>query len=266
MTNIKFNMTPQKHGLGWVPDLPDHRDYIFVPKLALKITKFPDRVDLRAKLPPVYDQGQLGSCTANALGAAFDFDRHKQGHNFMTPSRLFIYWNERDMENSVESDAGARIRDGVKVLQKLGTPPEKEWPYIISKFRDKPSPKCYEDALRNQALTYSRILTPAGNQTNDMLACLAGGYPFVSGIAVYESFESPVSNQTGVIHLPTKKESLLGGHAILIVGYDQIKGQFIFRNYWGNGWGDKGYGYMPFDYLTNRGLASDMWVIRTVEV
>jgi C1A family cysteine protease len=261
-----YNMTPKKHGLGWIPDLPDHRDYIFKPALALKAVKLPQSVDYRASCPPVYDQGKLGSCTANALGAAFDFDRRKQGRDFMTPSRLFIYWNERDMEGTVESDSGAYIRDGIKVLRKYGTPKEKTWPYLISKFTQKPPKPSYVEAEKNQSLTYQRILAPAINPVNDMLACLASGYPFVAGIAVYESFESAKANSTGAIPMPSKTESLLGGHAILVVGYDQKKQQFIFRNSWGAGWGNKGYGYIPFDYLANSGLASDMWVIKTVEV
>jgi C1A family cysteine protease len=263
---MKYNMTPKKHGLGWIPDLPDHRDIIFKAAVAVKPPKIPPKVDYRSGCPPVYDQGQLGSCTANALGAAFDFDRKKQGQDFMTPSRLFIYWNERDMEGTVDSDSGAYIRDGIKVLRKLGTPHEKTWPYLISKFTNKPPKPSYVEAEKNQSLAYQRILTPATNPVNDMLSCLASGYPFVSGIAVYESFESAKANSTGVIPMPSKTESLLGGHAILIVGYDQKKQQFIFRNSWGTSWGDKGYGYIPFAYLTNSGLASDMWVIKTVEV
>jgi C1A family cysteine protease len=261
-----YNMTPKKHGLGWIPDIPDHRDFIFKPAVALKAAKFPQAIDYRAACPAVYDQGKLGSCTANALGAAFDFDRKKQGHNFMTPSRLFIYWNERDMEGTVNSDSGAYIRDGIKVLRKFGTPQEKTWPYFISKFAQKPPKPSFVEAEKNQSLTYQRILISTFNPVNDMLACIASGYPFVTGIAVYESFESAKANSTGVIPMPTKKESLLGGHAILIVGYDQKKQQFIFRNSWGTTWGDKGYGYIPFDYLTNSGLASDMWVIKSVEV
>jgi C1A family cysteine protease len=184
----------------------------------------------------------------------------------MTPSRLFIYWNERDMEGTTASDSGAYIRDGIKVLRKFGTPREQTWPYLITKFTDKPPKPAFVEAEKNQSLTYERILTPATNPVSDMLSCLAAGYPFVTGIAVYESFESAKANSTGVIPMPSKAESLLGGHAIVIVGYDQKKQQFIFRNSWGTSWGDIGYGYIPFNYLTNKGLSSDMWVIKTVEV
>ncbi len=170
------------------------------------------------------------------------------------------------MEGTIKSDSGAYLRDGIKVLKNIGAPPEKDWPYQINKFAAKPSKKCFDDALKSQALTYQRILRPKTNPTGDMLACLAAGYPFVSGITVYGSFESDEAAATGSIPMPSKTESLLGGHAIVIVGYNQTKNQFIFRNSWGTSWGDKGYGYMPFDYLTTSGLARDMWVINTVEV
>jgi C1A family cysteine protease len=265
---MAHNITPQHHGLGWLPDVPDQRDRIFDGQTALAqvAAPLPPQTDLRAKCPPVYDQGHLGSCTANALAAAFDFDRHQEGKAFMTPSRLFIYWNERDVEGTVSSDAGARLRDGVKVLVKIGSAPEADWPYDITKFTDKPAKKCFDEAEKNQALTYQRIVTHHLNPFGDMLACLASGYPFITGISVYESFESPAANTTGVIPLPKPNERLLGGHAVLIVGYDQAKQQFIGRNSWGTGWGDKGYFYLPFAYLGNRGLAWDMWVIKTVEV
>jgi C1A family cysteine protease len=262
-----LQMTPQGHGLGWIPDLPDQRDFLFdAQAVRAKVTApIPEKIDLRDQCPPIYNQGQLGSCTANALAAAFDFDRHKEGDPFLGPSRLFIYWNEREVEGTTSSDAGARIRDGVKVLRSVGTPPETDWPYIIERFTEKPDARSFADALKNQALTYQRIVTPHDDPTHDMLACLAWGYPFVSGISVYESFESPASVSTGVIPMPNPSEKLLGGHAILVVGYDQTAQHFICRNSWGEAWGDKGYFYLPFAYLTSHGLASDMWVIKTVE-
>ena len=262
-------VTPAGHGLGWVPDVPDQRDLIFnaaaAPKGLQVAAPLPKQTDLRAKCPPVYDQGKLGSCTANALAAAFDFDRKREGDDFMTPSRLFIYWNERDVEGTVGTDAGAEIRDGVKVLRKIGTPPEKDWPYDIAKFTDKPTPECFAIAQKNESLKYERITRPLGDATHDMRTCLSWGLPFVTGIGVYESFESPESNKTGIIPMPQPGERLLGGHAVLVVGYDEDKEWFIVRNSWGEGWGDHGYFYLPFAYLESERLASDMWVIQTVE-
>lgn len=184
----------------------------------------------------------------------------------MTPSRLFIYWNERELEGTVAQDSGARLRDGVKVLAQQGTPPEQLWPYDVAEFAVKPPAAAFTQAGKNQALVYQRITMPATNQVQDMLACLAAGYPFVTGISVYESFESQAAAKTGKIPLPALHEALLGGHAILIVGYDVTTKLFTFQNSWGTSWGDKGFGYLPFAYLTNPGLASDMWTLRTVEV
>jgi C1A family cysteine protease len=263
---MKYYMSPKKHGLGWIPDKPDKRDLIFRPEKVVTPLKVPPKTDLRNQCPPVYNQGQLGSCTANALAGAFDFDRNKEGKKFMTPSRLFIYWNERDLEGTVDSDAGASIRDGVKVLVKLGTPPETDWPYNIDKFTLKPPAKAFTDAEKNQALTYQRIMRPSNDPTHDMLVCLASGYPFISGFTIYESFESDQAAKTGIIPMPGPKERTLGGHAIVVVGYNLSKKWFICRNSWGGDWGDHGYFYMPFEYLSDPLLSSDQWLIRTVEV
>src|SRR5262245_42542108 len=137
---------------GWIPDLPDHRDHLYAAPV-VHLAKLPAKVDLRGKCPTVYDQGQLGSCTANAIGAAIQFDRMKQKRkpNFI-PSRLFIYYNERVIEGTVRSDSGAQIRDGIKTVAHDGDCPEKEWPYDIAKFAVKPSAKCYKDALKYKAV------------------------------------------------------------------------------------------------------------------
>jgi C1A family cysteine protease len=226
----------------------------------------PQAIDLREQFPAVYDQGPLGSCTAQALAAAFDFNRQLQGAAFMSPSRLFIYWNERDIEGTVDSDAGAMLRDGIKVLVRLGTPRELIWPYIIEKFTIKPPAHAYEEAEKSQALVYQRIMRPADDSLNDMLMCLNDGYPFVTGFSVYESFEDGSVAHTGIAQMPGESERLLGGHAVVVVGYDIDKEWFICRNSWGEQWGDKGHFYMPFAYLTSPDLASDQWTIRSVEI
>src|SRR6187431_2729963 len=123
---MKYFMTPQQHGLGWLPDVPDQRDYTYRPRI-MAPEKVPQVIDLRDQFPAIYNQGRLGSCTAQALAAAFDFNRQLQGVSFMNPSRLFIYWNERELEGTVDSDAGAMLRDGIKVLVKHGTPRESTW-------------------------------------------------------------------------------------------------------------------------------------------
>ncbi len=250
----------QNRFFGWVPDTPDQRDHIYAaPVVALKA--FPPKVDLRSKCPPVYDQGQLGSCTANAIGAAVQFDRRKQKLKpDFVPSRLFIYYNERVMEGTVASDSGAMIRDGVKSVAKQGDCPEKQWPYDIAKFATKPTPQCYKDALKYKAVQYQRVV----RNLTQMQGCLASGFPFVFGFTVYESFESDDVAKTGAAPMPRLKEKVLGGHAVLAVGYDDAAQRFIVRNSWGRDWGMQGYFTLPYAYLTNSGLSDDFWTIRLI--
>src|SRR5215469_6767170 len=118
---------------GWIPDLPDHRDLLYAAPVAA-LQALPGKVDLTSKCAPVYDQGQLGSCTANAIGGAIQFEQMKQSIPNFTPARLFIYYNERAIEGTVASDSGAQIRDGVKSVAQQGACPETMWPYVISKF------------------------------------------------------------------------------------------------------------------------------------
>ena len=248
------------HHMGWKPDLPDHRDYLYTAPEHIA-QALPPKVDLSSQCPPVFDQGQLGSCTSQAIAAAYEFDQKKQGLPDFTPSRLFIYWNERAIEHTTGYDSGAQIRDGIKAVASLGVCPEPEWPYVISKFAIKPPAKCYTDALKDRAVKYARVK----RDLQQMKACLASGWVFVFGFTVYESFESNEVAQTGVVPMPGPDESVLGGHAVLCVGYNDETQRFIVRNSWGPDWGISGYFSMPYEYLTNRGLASDFWTIRLVQ-
>jgi C1A family cysteine protease len=242
---------------GWIPDLPDHRDHIFLAPVPV-LAALPPSVDLRPGCPAtVYDQGQLGSCTANAIAAAFEFDLGKQQLADFMPSRLFIYYNERRMEGTVDTDSGAMIRDGIKSLAKQGVCTEDAWPYNIPKFADQPPPECYTQATANRAVSYQRV----PQVLNQLRGCLAHGYPFVFGFTVYESFESDEVARTGVVNLPAAGETALGGHAVLAVGYDDASARFLVRNSWGAGWGQAGYFTIPYAYLTDRGLASDFWAV-----
>jgi C1A family cysteine protease len=256
------NVTPAGRGLGWKPDLPDIRDEIAAPPEVVKITHLPPKVDLRETgfMPPVYDQSQLGSCTANGIAAALDFDRKKQGLDFLTPSRLFIYYNERALEGTINDDAGAMIRDGIKVVNKQGACPESEWPYDIAKFKDRPTEQCYTDGLLDTALKYQRVL----RSLVAFKAQLADGFPFVFGFSVYDSFESDEVAKTGMVPMPDPSEQMLGGHCVKAVGYDDSIDKFICRNSWGPDWGDGGYFYMPYLYLVTRSLSSDFWTISAV--
>ena len=244
---------------GWHPDLPDQRDYLFSAVYGTA-AQLPASVDLRPKCPPVENQGQLGSCTANALVGALEFLEVKDGVKFTTLSRLFVYYNERAIENTIASDSGAQIRDGIKTLAKQGVCPEKMWPYVIAKFKSKPAQTCYKNAATHIILSYQRVQT-----MNDMKTCLASGFPFVFGFTVYESFESKQVAETGILPMPAVHEKVVGGHAVVAVGYDDASQTIIVRNSWGSKWGQKGYFMMPYGYITNPKLATDMWTIRREE-
>ncbi len=247
---------PVKRVYGWTPDLPDHRDYMFTAVRRV-VAKLPTSVDLRPSCPPVEDQGALGSCTGNAIAGALEFLELKDKLPLVDLSRLFIYYNERVMEHTVNSDSGAQIRDGIKSVAKQGVCSEAKWPYDIKKFAAKPTPACYKEALKHCISQYQRLST-----LDDMRSTLASGYPFVFGFTVYESFESQDVAKTGVVPMPQKSERMLGGHAVVGVGYDDAQKRFIVRNSWGTDWGMQGYFTIPYDYLSNPHLASDFWVVQ----
>jgi C1A family cysteine protease len=246
---------------GWIPDLPDQRDFLYsAPEPTL--ATLPPSVDMREQCPPLYDQGQLGSCTANAIAAAIQFDQMKQQRSYIfLPSRLFIYYNERSIEGTVASDSGAMIRDGIKSVGAQGVCPEDEWPYDITKFQQQPTDGCYQDALACKAILYRSLL----QDLNQMKGCLASGYPFTFGFTVYQSFESDTVAKTGQVDMPQQNEQELGGHAVLAVGYDDAQQRFLVRNSWGDAWGMKGYFTIPYTYLLSPNLANDFWTIRLIE-
>jgi len=245
---------------GWVPDLPDRRDYMYSAETAILQT-LPPKVDLTPQCPAVYDQGQLGSCTANSIAGAVEFDLMKEKQkSIWVPSRLFIYYNERVIEGTVGTDSGAQIRDGIKSVSAQGDCPESLWPYDIAKFATKPSATCYQQASKYKAVQYQRLL----QDPSQLKGCLASGFPFVFGFTVYESFESQQVAKTGHAPMPSPKEKVMGGHAVMAVGYDDSQQWFIVRNSWGAGWGMKGYFTLPYEYLLDQNLSSDFWTIRVV--
>ncbi len=256
---VSVRAPARKLRYGWIPDLPDQRDYMYAAAFRVPV-QLPPAVDLRAQCPPVEDQGNLGSCTANALAGALEFLELKDQKPLVDLSRLFIYYNERMVEHTVKSDSGAQLRDGIKTLAKQGVCSEKKWPYVISKFSIKPTPSCYKDAADHQITSYHRVAT-----LDEMRSCLADGYPFVFGFTVYESFESQQVSKTGVLNLPQKDEKVVGGHAVTAVGYNDSEKRFIIRNSWGTSWGMQGYFSMPYDYISNHNLASDFWTVRAGE-
>lgn len=261
-------------GFGWVRDIPDQRDFMYSAPLEV-LQSLPEQVDLRKCCPAVYDQGRIGSCTANALAAAVQFDRSRdrQGPDFV-PSRLFIYFNERLIEGDAGYDKGAQLRDGIKTLAEAGVCSEADWPYddtpavchggpfpAGSRAATRPNQKCYDAAAKFQISVYQRL----NQNLSQFQGCLAAGYPFVFGFTVYTSFFDSPGVQKRVTPMPGNADHVLGGHAVLCVGYDNSQNKFIVRNSWGSRQGDGGYFLMPYAYVTEPNLAADMWAINAVK-
>lgn len=252
---------------GWRPDKPDHRDHRFAALMAP--AALPVFVDLRPQFPAPFNQQALGSCTGNAIAALVEFDLIRQKvvfpeHTYM-PSRLFIYYNERVMEGTVNQDAGAEIRDGIKSINSIGVCSEKLWPYDVNKFATKPPKTAFAEAAKFKSVSYQSV----NQDLVSMKSCLASGVGFAFGFSVYDSFESDAVAANGIVPMPQPSENMLGGHAVDAVGYnagntfvnDVPPQTFICRNSWGPYWGAKGYFFMPFSYLTDQNLSSDFWKI-----
>lgn len=254
-----FGHKPGKNAkLGWKRDLPDPRDHKFkvVPQVEL-----PKIVDLRNNCPSIYDQGQIGSCTANAMGGVFQFEQMKQQIPNFVPSRLFIYYNTRSLEGTINEDAGATLRNTMKTMVNVGVCPEKMWGYNKC-FKRKPSDDCYIEAQYNQVLEYLRVT----HSMYDIRYTLAQGFPVAFGMMLYDSFMSESAARTGKIPMPNlQTESSLGGHAVMLVGYNDTIREFIVRNSWGTNWGDRGYFYLPYEYIETPNLTADYWTIKLVE-
>lgn len=263
MSNIKSLAPKSNHFFGWKPSLSDKRDWLYSAPFH-SIGKLPKEVDLRKTgfVQPRRDQGRLGSCTANAVASCHYFSQAKQGQKPFNPSRLGIYWMERDIEGTVNYDSGAYGRDGFKAIQKNGIWPEEMQPYNISNFKKKPSADCYKEGLRHQGLQYFVV----SKNLEQLQGCLAEGFPFAFGFTVYDSFESATVARTGIMPLPRHGESVLGGHEVYAIGYKFINNMlyFICANSWNTSWGDKGDFYMPASFMTGRDC-SDYNTLRLVE-
>jgi len=233
-----------KLNFQWQPDRLDSRDYSYTLSSRANLNK----VDLRAFCSPIENQGSLGSCTGQAIAGAIEL-LNKRNRKPTDVSRLFIYYYERLLLGTVNYDSGAYIRDGIKATNHYGASLESYWPYDIKKFKHEPITEAKTDALKRKVTRYERVAN-----FNGCIDALTNGYPVIMGVA-----------KTGNMPYPnTKRERLLGGHAVLLVGYDKIKKVFIARNSWGTNWGDKGYFYMPFNVVTNTSMSSDYWIIKSV--
>ena len=228
-------------------------------------TPLPPVVDLRTTrlLDPVYNQGELGSCSANAFAAAFNYNLKTQNLPSLipNPSRLFLYYNERVMENAVNDDSGAMLGDGCISLQKNGICSEKLWEYDISKFTIKPITDAYTEAAENTLVQFNAV-----HNLNDIKHSLAGhNLPVVMGLMLYASFEGHDVASNGIVPMPNvNTEERLGGHAVLCVGYHDPKQWLIVRNSWGDGWGDHGYFYLDYSYI-NSGLMIEAYSLQMVK-
>lgn len=264
-------ITPQRlAGLGWKPELPDQRDAKFDHSAVLNAVQAapPAVVDFRGpNMPPVYDQGNLGSCVGNGVAAAYHYIQRKQGLEDYAPSRLFIYFAAREIEGSINDDAGCFVRDGLKVVNKLGAPHEQNWGYVEGQFNRRPDPQVYTDANKHRAIAYESVEV----SVTAVKAALIAGYPVIVGFTVYQSFWR--ISRDGIMPIPEMWERVEGGHCVLVVGYLTMKDHqgvlteyAICRNSWGATWGDKGYFYIPLAWLCNRDNADDFWAITAAEV
>jgi C1A family cysteine protease len=264
--------------LGWEHDIPDIRDYshqsekvvnIVNKSKAMKATSksIVSSIDLRAWCSPIEDQEDLGSCTANAGVGLLEYYQKRAFGKYLNASRLFLYKTTRNLLDW-KGDRGAYLRTTMKSMVLFGIPPEKYWPYIVNDFDKEPPAFCYAFADNYKSITYFR-LDPSGVSKTEVLKTikkyLAARFPSMFGFSVYSSIPG-IGAGTGDIPFPGSNDSLLGGHAIVAVGYDdnkkigKCKGAFLIRNSWGKGWGELGYGWLPYDYVES-GLAVDFWVL-----
>jgi C1A family cysteine protease len=252
---IRFNK------FGWRRDKPDRRDLKFMVPRHLASGPLPNKIDLRPGCPAPYEQSSLGSCTSQSIGGLIHYDLIKQNPaTAFQPSALFIYYNERVLENSINEDSGAELRNGIKTLVRWGVCPEQYCPYIINKFKAKPSKLAYKNALPHRIDKYMRI----PQTERDLKSCLAEKFPFVFGFTVYESFESEAVTKTGIVPMPKRGEAALGGHAVCAVGYFDETKTVLVRNSYGSEWGMEGYFTLPYEYILDPDLSADFWTIRFV--
>jgi C1A family cysteine protease len=256
-------VTPIHHyRLGWKQDRAGVRDRAFVTHPRFALIQLPDSIDLSVEDPPVYDQGALGSCTGNGTAYVLAFAHHLAAKDsWITYSRLFIYYNERVIEGTINDDAGAEIRDGVTSLLNLGAPPETLWPYDIDCFTSKPTAEAYQVAPNYLALKAYKVDNTDGLSIRK---ALAAGFPVVFGCVVYPQIED-LNISRDILPMPTALDRPIGGHCMVIVGYDDKTQLFRVRNSWGPGWGNKGYCRIPYAYIGDGKTTGDCWVVSSAK-
>jgi C1A family cysteine protease len=231
-------------------------------------------IDLRPLCPPVLDQGNLATDSASALCSALEMIEIKAGRPNVRLSRLFLYYNQRIIERNAsissppsgdlrggaqaDLDNGAKIESGIKSLTEQGYCTEESWPYNTSKFAVRPSDACYMEALIHRIASSQKL-----DNLDQMRASLANGFPFVFSMTIYESFQSPSVEKTGIVTMPSSGEQYFGSMAVLAVGYDDFKKTLIVRNSFGPAWGNMGYFTLPYDYASAKDMATDFWTLRS---
>ena len=251
--------------LGCVKDQPDPRDFKF-----LKTTHWTELspIDLRPFCPPIRSQGYIGSCTAFGSTQLFDFVRRKNKLVNWKPSPLFTYYATRKFANLQDQDSGASVREALKSTARDGVAMERYWPYEMSKYTENPPEEAWINAEKHQALEYFRV---DDFDKSVFLGCLNDGYPFIFGIYLYTSFNSFQTVLTGIVPMPDKEnEKRIGGHCMMAVGWKKMEQEgvekefLIVQNSWGDTWADKGFCYIPMEYVMSNDTF-DFWTIRLTE-
>lgn len=246
---------------GCHPSIPDKRNHKFL--LMETNTPLPAVISLRNKAPDVLDQGSLGSCVSNSLANVFKYLLSKDnvsGEKF-SPARLLIYYDGRELENTVNSDSGLTVADGCKVLHQFGACAEHEWPYDIAKFTVEPPLEARVNATHRKAVKYMEV----PQSVNQIKGALALGLPVTIGISVYESFESDAVAKTGTVPMPGNNEANLGGHCVTIWGADDHAQLFTLQNSWGTDWGDGGFFTLPYAYVLDSDLCFELWALQLLQ-
>lgn len=241
---------------GYIKDKVDKRDYIYqVNQSVINARKLPKVHSLKNNMPPVLDQGNLGSCVANAVCNALGFLNIKIKKEIGLKSRIFNYYNTRVLEGTINEDSGCQIRNAIKASNKTGNCYESTWPYDVSKFKLKPPKNTYDEASKHKLTLYQRV---SQNQMY-IKSCLLEGFPVIIGFTCFNTLYNPSVDRTGDILMPTRRDYIIGGHCVLVTGYNDATQRFEIQNSWGIDWGNKGYGTIPYAYLENPMYAGDFW-------
>ncbi|UJR12753.1 hypothetical protein I4U23_016927 [Adineta vaga] len=265
LLNKRFNRKCRLNGI-WPSNRLPHKANLrrsFNDRLMFSREELPPKIDLRNEMTTVENQSSIGSCSANALAGVYEYLARKKHGESIDVSRLFIYYNSREKDQPGEpvTDSGCSMTSAIEALEEFGTCLESLWPYDISRVNTRPNSEVYTSAKPH---TISEALQIKIN-LYEMKSCLAQGFPFVFGLHLFTSFDKAA--KTGTVPMPDsnhRSRQSDGSHALVAVGYSDQSQSFIVRNSWGEDWGDRGYCYIPYDYMTDPDLCFDAWTIRKV--